>query len=467
MARRMDKGLASLQESVATREKQVERTPQNIDDIVTNMISLANVHPFLKLLARTLKRPSEPFKGPLTKQKTLPKPTSEKTPAEEGGLSSMIFHDLSIDRIPQNIDKEAIYDKPVWHSTVHGDKIIEEDEVRMLEPPPLDRGMFETSEEDITGEGDIGFHVSLDPETANSRIISPTIRKNLEELLNNPNTPDWKRKNAQEQMDSIMSRQSNLLLKVLKDLKPIRVPDMGRFKNPNSWAEALTVSKYNNWEEFDQHMAGYQSEAMSFVQDVDDPIIIEYLPKNIRTKIYYDDPLSKKEQRLKNNPEQILIRPYFLKRLKLKGEKIDEKYLESLVTMIYDKIYDYKTVSALDKATEDTTQKRFSGKPRRKLTVSKMDFDETKKWFRELKGINAKHGYDSFIYENTHEGPLATYSDNKGRKYKLHADSLMLMSPEQVKWVTNIDPSRRSPKLGKKSGGAIERNPHNYKPKAI
>ena len=115
MARRMDKGLASLQESAATREKQVERTPQNIDDIVTNMISLANVHPFLKLLARTLKRPSEPFKGPLTKQKTLPKPTSEKTPAEEGGLSSMIFHDLSIDRIPQNIDKEAIYDKPVWH----------------------------------------------------------------------------------------------------------------------------------------------------------------------------------------------------------------------------------------------------------------------------------------------------------------------------------------------------------------
>ena len=64
---------------------------------------------------------------------------------------------------------------------------------------------------------------------------------------------------------------------------------------------------------------------------------------------------------MKNNPEQILIRPYFLKRLKLKGEKIDEKYLESLVTMIYDKIYDYKTVSALDKATEDTTQKRFSG----------------------------------------------------------------------------------------------------------
>ena len=82
----MDKGLASLKESAAAREKQVEHTPQNIDDLVANMISLANVHPLfknpiLKLLARTLKRPSEPFKGPLTKQKTLPKPTSEKTPA--------------------------------------------------------------------------------------------------------------------------------------------------------------------------------------------------------------------------------------------------------------------------------------------------------------------------------------------------------------------------------------------------
>ena len=93
----------------------------------------------------------------------------------------------------------------------------------------------------------------------------------------------------------------------------------------------------------------------------------------------------------------------------------------------------------------------MSGKPR-------FDPEEVlkdrKEWFDALRKLNEKHGYDSFIYRNTTEG--------RGE------DSLMLMYPDQVKFLTasKFDPD--VPQLSKQYGGSVmERNPYNYQPKAI
>ena len=93
----------------------------------------------------------------------------------------------------------------------------------------------------------------------------------------------------------------------------------------------------------------------------------------------------------------------------------------------------------------------MSGKPRFNPIGSLQD---RKEWFDALRKLNEKHGYDSLIYRNTTEG--------RGE------DSLMLMYPDQVKFLTasKFDPD--VPQLSKQYGGSVmERNPYNYQPKAI
>ena len=93
----------------------------------------------------------------------------------------------------------------------------------------------------------------------------------------------------------------------------------------------------------------------------------------------------------------------------------------------------------------------MSGKPRFNPRLSLQDREE---WFDALRKLNEKHGYDSFIYKNTVEG--------RGE------DSLMLMYPDQVKFLTASKFDPNVPQLSKQYGGSVmERNPYNYQPKAI
>ena len=124
--------------------------------------------------------------------------------------------------------------------------------------------------------------------------------------------------------------------------------------------------------------------------------------------------------------DRIMINPDLVRDGLEKDGKLDTTYLKDLIKLVDE--YDKKL----------NTKVNIRDRPRDK---SELSTQYKREWFEALKKINKKYGYDSFSYKNEHE--------------EQGGDSLLLTYPDQVK-------------LGRKSGGSVmERNPYDYKPRAI
>jgi hypothetical protein len=201
---------------------------------------------------------------------------------------------------------------------------------------------------------------------------------------------------------------------------------VSNFKNPINWAETIAVSKKDFPVRFDDIKIASPSYGV-------DPLIINY------------------------KGDELIVSPEYLENIMSNEGKIDKEYIEDLVKLVYkakDRVYSMQNKFAPYSSVQDRRE-----------------------WFEQLKEVNKKHGYDSFIYKNKYEGfdPRSSRFDPETGKTEIiknkpekAEDSLMLMYPEQVKYATASQFNPQSPKLSMKRGGSVvERNPHNYQPKAI
>lgn len=313
---------------------------------------------------------------------------------------------------------ENIYKKPVYHSTKNIEDIIDVDEIRFVSKAP---------------EADIGFHVGLSPLVSNQRIIPHTSRQekliDYEKFKDDPTYGKF----FKDILDSKYEDQANLLLKLNKDINPARVPDVNNFKNPINWANVIATSKKDFPDKFD--------------------LTLVTTPKT-----YGFDPLI-----VKHKGDELVVKPGYLHDIMERDGKVNKEYVEDLVKLVYD--------------FKDKTLRKYPSTMRDKRFNTEKSVQDRRTWFEELKKLNKKYGYDSFIYKNEYEGldkRTARYDPKTGTTSIIAnnptqaEDSLMLMYPEQVKYTTASKFDPKSPKLSMKRGGSvIERNPYNYSPRSI
>jgi hypothetical protein len=313
----------------------------------------------------------------------------------------------------------SVYEQPVYHSTKNIGEIIDVDEIRFVNKNPA---------------ADIGFHVGLTPLAANQRIVLNNIRQKYVEILSKGKEYDeGLQKRALDELEKKYEDSSNLLLKLNDSVNPARVPDVANFKNPLNWAETIAVSKKDFPDKFDLELV-------------------------TTPKTYGFDPLI-----VKHKGDELVVNSGYLQDIMERDGKVNKEYVEDLVKLVYD----FK---------DKTLRKYASTTPKKKFNTQK-SVQDRRTWFEELKKLNKKYGYDSFIYKNKYEGfdsRTARFNPKTGEteiiknKPKKAEDSLMLMYPEQVKYTTASQFDPKSPKLSMKKGGSvIERNPYNYSPKVI
>jgi hypothetical protein len=277
-------------------------------------------------------------------------------------------------------------------------------------------------------DADIGFHVATTPLAANQRIILNNIRQ---EYLHTASRKDISEKIKKQQLDELEKKykgSSNMLLKLKDNINPARVPDVSNFKNPVNWAETIAVSKKDFPDKFDLQ----QTVAPSYGVD---PLIINY------------------------KGDKLIVSPKYLQDIMDNEGKINKEYMEDLVKLVY-------------KGKDKVLSKQDKFNPQ-------FYVQDRQEWFEQLKKVNKKHGYDSFIYKNEYEGwdarsahrfnPKTGKTEIIKNRPERAEDSLMLMYPNQVKYSTASEFNPEKPQLSKKQGGSVvERNPYaNYQPKAI
>tara|TARA_R110002110_G_scaffold11835_1_gene56642 strand:- start:14 stop:1087 length:1074 start_codon:yes stop_codon:yes gene_type:complete len=313
----------------------------------------------------------------------------------------------------------SVYEQPAFHSTRNIEDIIDVDEIRFINKKP---------------EADIGFHVGLTPLAANQRIIQNDIRDAYLETLSRENISKDNYKQALDELEKQYEDSSNLLLKLNDSVNPVRVPDVSNFKNPLNWAESIAISKKDFPDQFDLSLV-----TIPKTNDFEHLII-------------------------KHKGDELLVMPEYLRDMLKRDGKIDKEYIEDLVKLIYD--------------FKDKTLKKYASTSSKKRFNTQESVQDRRTWFEELKKVNKKHGYDSFIYKNKYEGidktieidkkRLGPVTSEKNIRREDAEDSLMLMYPEQVKYTTASKFDPKSPKLSMKKGGSvIERNPYNYPPRSI
>lgn len=277
-------------------------------------------------------------------------------------------------------------------------------------------------------DADIGFHVATSPLSANQRIILNKSRQDeLKNIAEYEKRDPGVAKALKGALDERYTNQSNLLLKLKDNINPVRVPDVSNFKNPLNWAETLAVSK----KDFPDNFHLTQTIAPSYGVD---PLIINY------------------------KGDELIVSPKYLQDIMDNEGKINKEYMEDLVKLVY-------------KGKDKVLSKKDKFDPQSSV-------QDRRKWFEQLKEVNKKHGYDSFIYKNEYEGfdsRSARFDPKTGETEVIKdrpekpEDSLMLMYPNQVKYATAAEFNPNKEQLSKKQGGSVvERNPYaNYQPKAI
>jgi len=277
-------------------------------------------------------------------------------------------------------------------------------------------------------DADIGFHVASSPLSANQRIILNNSRQDeLKNIAEYEKRDPGVAKALKGSLDERYENQSNLLLKLKDNINPARVPDVSNFKNPLNWAETIAVSK----KDFPDNFHLTQTIAPSYGVD---PLIINY------------------------KGDELIVSPKYLQDIMDNEGKINKEYMEDLVKLVY-------------KGKDKVLSKKDKFDPQSSV-------QDRRKWFEQLKEVNKKHGYDSFIYKNEYEG-----FDSRGARFdpktgetevikdrpEKAEDSLMLMYPNQVKYATAAEFNPNKEQLSKNQGGSVvERNPYaNYQPKAI
>ena len=229
--------------------------------------------------------------------------------------------------------------------------------------------------------GDIGFHVGTSRQ-ADFRL--PVLPENATAL---------QRKNYLE--DAEGARVLKLALK--SDLKPLRVPDIGQFKQPDSWLGRLAV-------------------------DSSDDDLITYLKKDPE-----DAALLASAPKVEVDGKTFIMNP------EIRASRMPPEVWADLVTAAQ-----RNKVLTQGSSTSPTSIRRKADKQ-----ISKM------RWFTDLKEALNKHGYDSVVYRNEYEGAFDM------------ADSYMLMEPDQVKNVfggmTPGDPDLNKNRGGlmMQEGGAV------------
>jgi hypothetical protein len=312
----------------------------------------------------------------------------------------------------------SVYEQPVYHSTKNIEDIIDVDEIRFVSKTP---------------EADIGFHVALTPLAANQRIILNHKRQEYLKTLSRKDMSEANKKTVLDELEKQYEDSSNLLLKLNDSVNPARVPDVNNFKNPLNWAETIATSKKDFPDKFDLELV-------------------------TTPKTYGFDPLI-----VKHKGDELVVNPGYLHDIMERDDKVNKEYVEDLVKLVYD----FK---------DKTLRKYASTTPEKKFNTQK-SVQDRRTWFEELKKLNKKYGYDSFIYKNEYEGfdsrtarlnPKTGETEIIKNKPEKAEDSLMLMYPEQVKYATASQFNPQSPKLSMKRGGSvIERNPYNYSPRSI
>lgn len=276
-------------------------------------------------------------------------------------------------------------------------------------------------------DADIGFHVATTPLAANQRIVLNNIRQ---EYLATTARKDISEKLKKEQLDQLEKKyegSSNMLLRLKDNINPARVPDVSNFKNPLNWAENIAVSKKDFPDKFDLEKAKAPSYGV-------DPLIINY------------------------KGDELIVSSKYLQDIMDNEGKINKEYIEDLVKLVY-----------TGKNKVLSKQAKFN---------PQSSVQDRREWFEQLKKVNKKHGYDSFVYKNEYEGfdsrsarlnPETGETEVIKNRPKKAEDSLMLMYPNQVKYATAVEFNPNKKQLSKKQGGSVvERNPYdNYQPKAI
>lgn len=277
-------------------------------------------------------------------------------------------------------------------------------------------------------DADIGFHVATSPLSANQRIILNNSRQDeLRNIAKYEKNDPGVAEALKDSLDKRYEDQSNLLLKLKDNINPVRVPDVSNFKNPLNWAETIAVSK----KDFPDNFNLTQTIAPSYGVD---PLIINY------------------------KGDELIVSPKYLQDIMDNEGKINKEYIEDLVKLVY-------------KGKDKVLSKKDKFDPQSSV-------QDRREWFEQLKEVNEKYGYDSFIYKNEYEGfdsrsarfdPKTNKTEIIKNKLEKPEDSLMLMYPNQVKYATAAEFNPNKEQLSKNQGGSVvERNPYaNYQPKAI
>ena len=259
---------------------------------------------------------------------------SPVTTAIEQAVTSKEVADATLEGNPEVLKQlaDAGYNKQVYHLTPHAEQLIKSGEIKFISKEP---------------GTDIGYHRASEPRS----------------------------------LDFLTDRQdeSNLLLKLKKDINPARIMDVNSFQNPSYWKQ-IRISEREHPKEFRRAEEYFLSEKAKD-EGYYPPVIFEY------------------------NKDRIMISPNLVRDGLERDGKLDIPYLKALIKLVdeYDKKFNTKVNikdSPIFKSSELSVQKK-------------------REWFEALKKFNKKHGYDSFSYKNMKE--------------EQGGDSLFLTYPDQVK----------------------------------
>ena len=307
---------------------------------------------------------------------------------------------------------ENIYKTPVYHSTKKIKEIEDADEIYFVSR---------------NNDADIGFHVATTPLVANQRIISNKVRQEYLTTAARKDIPEKLKKQKLEELEKKYENSSNMLLRLKNNINPARVPDVSNFKNPLSWAETLAVSKKDYPDKFGLGLLKPQKTSWNPNPKMPpEPVII------------------------KHKGDDLLVNREYIQDILEREGKIDIDYIKDLVKMAY-----------------DTKDKMLKKGTRVKKLNPQFSAQDRRIWFEQLKELNKKHGYDSFVYKNKYEGADKRVLKLNESERKIE-DSLMLMYPNQVKYATAAEFNPNKKQLSKKRGGSVvERNPYNYPSRAV
>ena len=128
-----------------------------------------------------------------------------------------------VGRVPATIGKaiKKTKGKRAFHSTSSAPELFETDIFH-----PVSKGVGE----------DIGIHVGVSPYTSNNAILNVEHRRTLEK----PVPPEgYSAEAAKKEIEEAYQGKTTIPLRLDPDLKPLRIPDMGTFKQPDSWIREL------------------------------------------------------------------------------------------------------------------------------------------------------------------------------------------------------------------------------------